>query len=66
MGAAMTTEENGIRADYQRISSELAKANPEICHDLVVIKTYAQMIHEKVDELEQKLAPIVQSESDKS
>ena len=57
------TENNNVAGDYKRISEEIAKANPDICHDLVVIRTYAQMIHEKVDDLERKIGNMLNGEN---
>lgn len=59
----MTKEENNhIAKEYKRISADILAKEPDIMHDVLVIKTYSQMVHDATLALEAKLAGLLNGE----
>jgi hypothetical protein len=46
----------GMAKTYARICKEIREQNPGICQDLVIIRTYARLIHDAIDALEKRFA----------
>jgi len=50
------------RADYERISKKVVHDDPDISHDLQVVRTYIAMAAEAMDDLEEKLTRMFENQ----
>lgn len=54
--------EKEVRADYDRIAKKIAREDPDISHDLQVVRTYIAMAAEAMDDLEEKLTRMFEAQ----
>jgi hypothetical protein len=57
-------ENNHIASEYKRVSEDILEKEPDIMHDLLVIKTYSRMVHDATLALEAKLGSWLKREEE--